>query len=42
MGDEVYDCVVQDLLEQPFSCHDFASTKKIIETGRPTLSLKKK
>ncbi|KDR18839.1 zinc finger MYM-type protein 1-like [Zootermopsis nevadensis] len=35
MEDEVCDCAIEDLLKQSFSCRDFATKKRIIETGRP-------
>jgi hypothetical protein len=37
MEDKVCDCVVEDLLKQSFSYRDFASKKKIIEIGRPSI-----
>jgi hypothetical protein len=33
--EEVCDCVAEDLLNQSFSCRDFAYKKKIIEIRRP-------
>jgi hypothetical protein len=36
MKDEDCDCVVEDLIEQSFSCIHFTSEKKVIEIGRPT------
>jgi hypothetical protein len=41
MGDEVYDCIAEDLLEQSFSCRDFASRRiPLKQADQPLFSQK--